>query len=136
MEKTEKILSAALQVYPDIVKVMPAFNTPMYDALLALAGKMAALKKGMRSTGITTEEFVKFSIDQTRLSASKVPLFLRRLGGKIYLSRLLRKYLKEVATGATKNGWPIHLIHGSKKDDFDMSVEAIDCQIVAFWESI
>jgi hypothetical protein len=135
-EKTEIIVNTAIKAYPDIVRVLPTFNTPMYDALMSVASKMAALKKGMKAAGIQTEEFVKFNIEQTRSVAKKVPLVLKKLGGKLYLSNLMRWYLNGVAKSVSANGWPTKLINGTKNDDYVMSVETRDCQMVAFWESI
>lgn len=135
-EKTKIIINEALQTYPEIVNKVPTFNSPMYDSLICLASKMVALKKGMKVAGISTEEFVKFNIEQTRYSAKKVPKFLRKLGGKIYLSKLTRNYFKRVAKKITKNGWPTKLINGTKHDDFAMSLETRNCQMVAFWESV
>ncbi len=135
-EKTNTILFEANKVYPEIVALTPTFNTPMYDSLIVIAGKMAALKKGMRETGITIEEFVKFNIESTRSSAKKIPLFIRKLGGKIYLSRIMRGYLDKVAKSASANGWPTNHISGSKNDDFSMIVETRNCQMLAFLDSV
>jgi len=134
--KTNTILSFAKTAYPDILKETKTFNTPMYDALMIVAGKMAAIKKGMNATGISTEEFVRYSIEQTRAKVAKAPFILRKLAGRFYLSSLMRRYLKGVAKSVSANGWPTRLINGSKKDDFTMSIETRDCQMVAFWESI
>ncbi len=76
--------------YPNLAKRTPTFNTPMYDALMVTAGKMAALKKGMNALGISTEEFVRFVIEDTRATGKKVPSFLLKLGGKVYLSKLMQ----------------------------------------------
>jgi len=135
-EKTEQIFSVARREYPKVLKKTPTFNTPMYDALMVTAGKMAALKKGMNAAGISTEDFVKFSIEDTRKTGRKVPSFLLKLGGKIYLSKLMRNYLKKVGKSVNENGWPTRVIDGKKTDDFEMSVETRNCQMVAFWESI
>lgn len=135
-EKTSKILSHAKNVYPQILRETQTFNTPMYDALMIVAGKMAAIKKGMNAAGISTEEFLKYNIEKTRAKANKVPSFIRKFAGKIYLSSLMRWYLKSVAKSATANGWPTKLISGAKGDDFTMSIETRDCQMLAFWESI
>jgi hypothetical protein len=135
-EKTEQVISIAEQKYPKLLKETPTFNTPMYDALMITAGKMAALKKGMNAVGISTEEFVKFSIEETRATGEKVPSILLKLGGKVYLSRLMRKYLKGVGKSVSANGWPTKVIDGTKADDFEMSVETRNCQMVAFWEAI
>jgi len=135
-EKTERILNVASEVYPNIVNVTPTFKSAMYDGLVGLASKLAALKKGMRAADISTEEFVKFNIEQTRKNSSKVPGFLKKLGGKIYLSSLMRIYLKRVAKTVTVNGWPTNLINGTSKDDYAMSIETHDCQMVAFWKSV
>jgi hypothetical protein len=135
-EKSERILSVASETYPEIVDLTPTFKSAMYDGLVGLASKLAALKKGMRSAGINTEEFVKFNIEQTRIAASKIPGFVRKLGGKIYLSSPMRRYLKKVAKTVNTNGWPTQLVDGSKHDDFSMSIETRNCQMVAFWESI
>jgi hypothetical protein len=134
--KTSTIMKVAHEVYPEIVCRVPTFKSPMYDTLIELASKMAALKKGMNAAGISTGEFVRFNIEQTRASAKKVPKLLRKLGGKIYLSRPMRKYLNRVAQKITNNGWPTKLINGKKHDDFTMIIETRDCQMVAFWESI
>jgi len=135
-EKTSTVLRVANEVYPEIVCHVPTFNSQMYDTLIVLASKMAALKKGMKAAGISTEQFVKFSIEQTRASAQKVPGFLRKLGGKIYISRPMRSYLNKVAHQVTNKGWPTKLIPGNKEDDFTMSLETRNCQMVAFWESV
>lgn len=135
-EKTTAIIKEANEVYPEIVCYVPTFKSSMYDTLMELASKMAALKKGMKAVGITTGEFVKFNIEQTRSSAEKVPKFLRKLGGKIYLSRPMRKYLSKVSQTITINGWPTQLINGGKHDEFTMSIETRNCQMVSFWESV
>jgi len=135
-ERTSNILKVANEVYPEVVCHVPTFHSSMYDKLMELASKMAALKKGMKAAGISTGEFVKFNIEQTRSSANKIPKVLRRLGGRIYLSRLMRKYLNKVAQQVTQNGWPTRLINGEKHDDFTMSLETRNCQMVAFWESV
>ena len=135
-EKTQTVLSVATEVYPGIVSKIPDLRTPMYDALMSLAGKMAAMKKGMKAASIGTEEFVRFNIEQTRSAAQHIPGIFRKLGGKIYLSSLMRRYLNKVARSVTANGWPTYLVNGTKKDDYTMSIETPNCQMVAFWESI
>ena len=135
-EKSNEILSVATKEYPGIVKKIPVFNTPMYDSLISLAGKMAALKKGMRAAGSGTDEFVKFNFEQTRLAANKIPSFLRKTTGKKYLSKPVRKYLNRVAHSVISNGWPTALINGPGKDDFAMSIETKNYQMVAFFEAI
>jgi hypothetical protein len=136
VERTKHIIYRAEKAYPVIVSKVHAFKTPMYDALMVTASKMAALKKGMNAVGISTEEFVKFNIEDTRSTGEKVPSFLLKLGGKIYLSKLMRRYLKKVGKSVSENGWPTEVIDGKKADDFTMSVETRNCQMVAFWESI
>ena len=130
------IASVAEETYPKIVTITPVFNTPMYDAMIVLAGKLAALKKGMRTAGLSTEEFVRYNIEFTRSSTRKVPAFLRKLGGRIYLSHFISRYLAKVAKSVTANGWPTRFIRGTKNDDFTMSIETENCQMVAFFESI
>lgn len=44
-ERTKHIFSRAKKEYPGIVSKIRTFKTPMYDALMVTAGKMAALKK-------------------------------------------------------------------------------------------
>jgi len=103
---------------------------------MVVASKLAALKKGMKAAGIGTEEFVKFNIEETRNSAQKTPGFVRKLVGKIYLSTPMRTYLNSVAKKISKNGWPTKLIKGKKSDDFVMSIETRNCQMVAFFDRI
>ena len=133
---TKQVSEVAEMEYSNLVKHTPTFNTPMYDALMVTAGKMAALKKGMNALGISTGEFVRFIIEDKRASGEKVPSFLLKLGGKVYLSKPMRRYLKKVGKSVTENGWPTQVIDGGKPDDFEMSVETRNCQMMAFWEAI
>jgi len=135
-EKTQIIMQKARESYPDILARIPDFHTPMYDSLIRLASKMAALKKGMNASGISTEEFVRFSIEDTRSKAQKTPAVLRKAGGRLYLSKPVLSYLKGVASSATAHGWPTKLISGKKGDEFAMSLETRNCQMLAFWESV
>jgi len=130
------ITSVAKAEYPKIVRQTPFFNTPMYDTLIVLASKLAALKKGMKAAGIPTETFVKYNVEQTRSSTRKIPGFIRKLGGKIYLSSFASRYLSKVAKSVSANGWPTRFIKGKKEDDFTMSIETENCQMLAFFESI
>jgi len=130
------IMSEASQAYPGIAYKIPFFKTPMYDALMVQASKMAALKKGMKQAGLSTEQFVRFSIEKTRSTAGRIPSWIKRAGGKLYLSGIMRRYLKKVARSVSSHGWPTRVIDGSSQDDFIMSVETRDCQMVAFWESV
>lgn len=135
-ETTEKVMSHAIKEYPEIVCHVRNFNTPMYDALIRLASKLAALKKGMREAGLDTEEFIRFSIEYTLASGKKIPAFVRKLGGKIYLSKPMQHYLKGVARSATANGWPTKLILGRNGDSFAMRLETRNCQMVAFFIAV
>lgn len=130
------IMSQAWLAYPDIVTLIPCFETPMYDALMVQAGRLAALKKGMKMAGFSTEQFVRFNIEQTRSKAGRIPAWIKRAGGKLYLSGFMRRYLKKVGRSVSSHGWPTTVIDGSTHDDFEMSVETRDCQMVKFWESI
>ena len=136
LERTKHIIFKAEKAYPAIVSKVQTFKTPMYDALMVTASKMAALKKGMKALGISTEEFVKFNIEDTRATGEKVPSFILKIGGKVYLSKLMRRYLKKVGRSVSENGWPTDVIDGKKTDAFEMSIETRNCQMVAFWESI
>lgn len=136
VSRFQEIKLEAKRVYPEIVQVLPTFSSFMYDHLMVVASRLAALKKGMRSADIDTGEFVKFNIEQIRLSTHKIPRFIRILIGKIYLSKLMRRYLNSIAKKVTRNGWPTRLISGKKQDDFAMSIETSNCQMVAFFESI
>ena len=135
-DATLRICSKATESYPEIVSKVSTFHTSMYDALMIQASKMAALKKGLNSAGISTEEFVRFNIEETRLASKRIPSWMKTIGGHLYLSRLMRKYLKRVGKSVTANGWPTEVIDGTRNDDFDMIVETRDCQMIAFWESI
>ena len=135
-EKASEIMTQAWLAYPDILPLTPCFETPMYDALMVQAGKMAALKKGMKMAGISTEQFVRFNIEQTRSKAGRIPSWVKRVGGRLYLSGFMRRYLKKVGRSVSSHGWPTEVIDGTPQDDFEMSVETRECQMVRFWESI
>lgn len=90
----------------------------------------------MNALGVSTKEFVKFSSEDTRATGEKLPSFILKLGGKIYLSKFMRGYLKKVGSSVSENGWTTKVIDGTKYDDFEMSVETRNCQMVAFWDSI
>jgi len=136
LTKSIEIAQTAKNAYPEIVQVLPTFNSSMYDSLMVVASKLAALKKGMKAAGISTEEFVKFNIEQNRIAAQKIPGFLRKIIGKIYTSAIMRRYLGSVAKTISKNGWPTKLINGKKSENFVMSIETRNCQMVAFFERL
>ena len=135
-EKTQSIIEKSKAYYPAIIKKMPFFNTPMYDQLIVLTSKMIAVKKGMKNEGVGVEEFVDFMIDDFRKSRSKIPKALRNLFGKIFLSKIVRVFLKKVGKSATENGWPTEVISGTKGDDFTMKICTKDCQMVNFMRSV
>jgi hypothetical protein len=135
-EAASEVTTKAWQVYPGIVQTTPTFKTPMYDALMVEAGRLAALKKGMKMAGLSTEQFVRFNIEQSRSKAGRIPSWIKRVGGRMYLSGIMRRYLKKVARSISSHGWPTKVIDGSSRDGFAMSVETRDCQMVKFWESV
>jgi hypothetical protein len=135
-DATRRILSRAAESYPEIVSKVSTFHTSMYDALMIQASKMAALKKGLNSAGISTEEFVRFNIEETRLASKRIPSWMKTIGGHLYLSRLMRRYLKRVGKRVSANGWPTEVIDGTGNEGIEMIVETRDCQMIAFWESI
>ena len=94
----------------------------MYDSLLVLNSRMMALKKGMKDVGIGVEEFVNFQIYTLRKQTANIPGFIKKLMGKLYLSSLVRIFLKRVGKSATKNGWPTQVIDGKENDDFSMKI--------------
>ena len=135
-KKAQSIITKSIDHYPDIIPKMPFFNTPMYDSLIVLNSKMMALKKGMRDEGIAVEEYVSFVIESLRTKMNKIPRIIRNLFGKIFLSKLVGKFMKKVGKSATRNGWPTEVIIGTGKDDFAMKVCTKDCQMVNFMCSV
>lgn len=135
-EKANRIISESLKYYPDIIPKIPFFNTPMYDSLIVLCSRMIALKKSMRKQGIDTPEFVLFSIQNLRNKSSKVPRFLRRIGGQLYISKPVKFYLKKVAKSASENGWPTQCVEPEKGDAFAMKVCTQNCGMLNFIQSL
>ncbi len=136
IEKTQSIIEKSTACYPDIIKKMPFFNTPMYDQLIVLTSQMMAVKKGMKGEGFGVDDFVDFMIENFRISRSKIPKSLRNMLGKIFLSKLVRVYLKKVAKNVSTNGWPTELITGRQNENFSMKICTKDCQMVNFIRAI
>ena len=134
--KTASIISNTRTYYSDIIPKIPFVDTPMYDRLLVINSKMMALKKGMKDEGIGVEEFVLFQIETLRRQSTKIPRFIKKLLGKLYLSRLIRFFLKQVGKSATKNDWPTQVINGTKKDDYSMKIITNNCQMMNFMQSV
>jgi len=130
------ITNSARGHYPEIIPRIPYVDTPMYDKLLLLSSRMMALKKGMKDEHIGVEEFVRFSMESLRTSMNRIPGVIRKLSGKMFLSKLVRGNLEKVAESVTKNGWPTTLINGGKQDDFEMTICTRDCMMVRFMCSI
>ena len=95
-----------------------------------------ALKKGMKDEGLGVEEFVVLQIEILRNQTAGIPGFIKRLMGRIYLSRLVRPYLKKVGNSATKNNWPTQVVNGGKGDDFSMKIITSNCQMLNFMHSV
>lgn len=134
--RTSAIISGAIHHYPDIIPKIPFVHTPMYDGLLALNSRMMALKKGMKDEGIGVEEFVSLQIESLRKQTEGIPGFIKRLMGRLYLSRLIRFMLKRVGKSASKNGWPTQVIDGKKEDDFSMKITTSNCLMLNFMKSV
>lgn len=135
-KKTDSIIEKSRKYYPDIIQKMPYFETPMYDSLIVLCSRMMALKKGMKEEGINVEEYVAFNMTITRKQAEKIPSFIRKIAGRLYLSKLARLYLKRVGKSATANGWSTEVIDGKKEDDYEMKVCTKDCGMLNFVSSV
>lgn len=135
-KKTDSIIEKSRKYYPDIIQKMPYFETPMYDSLIVLCSRMMALKKGMKEEGINVEEYVAFNMTITRKQAEKIPSFIRKIAGRLYLSKLARLYLKRVGKSATANGWSTEVIDGKKEDDYEMKVCTKDCGMLNFISSV
>jgi hypothetical protein len=135
-KKADSIIEKSRKYYPDIIQKMPYFETPMYDSLIVVGSRMMTLKKGMKDEGIGVEEYVAFDMAMTQKQAEKIPSFIRKIAGKIYLSRLLRLYLKRVGKSATANGWPTEVIDGKEEDDYEMKVCTKDCGMLNFISSV
>ena len=133
---TQTIIAKSKVYYPEIIKMIPYVNAPMYDVLLVANSRMMALKKGLKDEGICVEEFVALMIEEFRNSRRKIPRAIRSMFGKIFLSRFVRIYLKKVAKKVTKNGWPTELITGGQSDDFSMKICTMNCQMVNFMRSV
>jgi len=135
-KKAESIIENSRKHYPEIIQEMPYFETPMYDSLIVLGSRMMALKKGMKDEGIGIEEYISFDMGTTRKQMEKIPTFIRKIAGKIYLSKLLRSYFKRVGKSATANGWPTEVIDGKEGDDYEMKICTKDCGMLNFVISV
>ena len=134
--RTNLIISKAKNHYPDIIPKIPFVNTPMYDKLLILNSRMMALKKGMKDEGIGVEEFVSLQVETLRNQTKNIPKAIKRLMGRLYISRMIRPLLKRVGKSATNNGWPTQVIDGKRDDDFSMKIITTNCQMLNFMCSI
>lgn len=135
-KKTVSIIEKSRKYYPDIIQKMPYFETPMYDSLIVLCSRMMTLKKGMKEEGINVEEYVAFNMTITRKQAEKIPSFVRKIAGRLYLSKLARLYLRRVGKSATANGWSTEVIDGKKEDDYEMKICTKDCGMLNFISSV
>lgn len=134
--KAQAIIDTSLSSYHAIIPNIPFFNTPMYDSLVLLNSRMMALKKGMKSQQIDVQEFVRFQVKNFRSNRESKPIAIRKLLGKIFLSKPIRLILNNTARKTTKNGWPTQVESGTKTDNFSMKVHTQNCQIVNFMRSV
>ncbi len=135
-DKTASIIEKAKKHYPNMITDIPFFNTPMYDSLILLCSRMLAVKKAMKEEGLGVEEFVVFNIEVSREKGKRVPAIVRRLLGRIYLSKPVRIYLKRVARSASANGWPTEIIDGKRSDGFNMKICTRECGMVDFIRAV
>ena len=135
-DKTSSIIRRAKAYYPEIITEMPFFNTPMYDSIILLGSRILAVKKAMKEEGIGVEEFVAFSIRDSREKSNRIPAILRKIGGWIFLSKPVRFYLKRVARSASANSWPTKVVDGGRSDDYNMKVCTRDCGMVGFIRAV
>ena len=135
-EKTQLVVERSRSYFSQIIQNMPYFNSATYDELIVTCAKIMVLKKGLKDIGVGVEEFVGLMIEYLRKTRGKIPKTIRNIGGKLFLSKLMRGFLKNVAKKVTKSGWPTEVIDGKKQDDFEMKVCTKDCQMVNFISSV
>jgi hypothetical protein len=135
-DKTASIIKKAKEHYSEIMTEIPFFNTPMYDSLILTCSRMLALKKAMKDEGIGVTDFVVFCIENERAISNRMPAVLRKIGGRIFLSKPVGFLLKRVARSCTANGWPTELIDGRRSDDFNRKIITRDCGMVGFIRSV
>ena len=135
-DKTSSIISEAQKSYPNIINEIPFYHTPMYDTLILECSRMMAVKKGMRTVGLGVEEFVRFNIHITRAKNNSVPKIIRTLGGWLFLSNMVRFFLKRVGRSASANGWPTKVSGGNSSDDYSMKICTKECGMVDFIKAV
>lgn len=131
-KKAVSISSNTKLHYNKLIAELPYFQTPIYDALILQASHMIALKKGMRDHGIGVEEFVQFIIETIRMKAKVIPFIFRKIAGQIYISPIVRPFLKSVGKSATRNDWPTEVIDGKTEDVFSLKIRTQNCQMLNF----
>lgn len=131
-QKSSSIVDKTRKKYPEIIPEMPFFSNRMYDSIILLGGRMLAVKKAMKEEGIGVEEFIAFFIKDYRKKSNRIPVILRKTGGRIFLSKPVRLYLKHVARSVSANGWPTDVIDGGRRDDYNMKVCTRDCGMANF----
>jgi hypothetical protein len=136
VDKAQSIIEKSRAHYPEIIDKIPYFDTPMYDSLVVLNSKMMALKKGMKDEKIYVEDFVRFQVQNLRSKMNSKPKIVRSITGKVFLSKLMRIFLKRVARSTTKNGWPTQVDSGTRGADYTMKISTRDCQMVNFMRSV
>ena len=134
--KAQSIIEKSRGHYPEIIEKIPYFDTPMYDSLVVLNSKMMALKKGMKDEKIYVEDFVRFQVQDLRSKMNSKPKYVRHIMGKVFLSKLMRIFLKRVARSTTKNGWPTEVDSGARGADYTMKISTTNCQMVNFMRSV
>lgn len=135
-EKALTIINEAESIYPGIIAEIPFFQTPMYDKLVIECSRILAVKKAMRISGVGLEEFIRFYIHVTRTKYNRIPGFLRRLSGKLFLSKVSLLYLKRVGRSATANDWPTEFSGGKPGDEFDIKLCTKECGMVKFIRAV
>jgi len=135
-DRASSIVSQAKAYYPEIAAEMPYFDNRMYDSIILLGGRMLAVKKAMKEEGIDVKEFVAFFIKDSRKKNNRIPAILRKISGRIFLSKPVRFYLKRVARSVTANGWPTEVVDGKKSDDYNMMVCTRNCGMVNFIRAV
>lgn len=134
-ERAEAIIARAMGHYPGIIPLIPCYHTPSYDYLVRLCSRMLALKKGMRDEGLGVEEFVLMIINSVRTRADRIPAFLRRLAGWLFLCRPMRWYIGRVGVSVTRNGWPTEVTGGAVGHPYDIRIRTTMCGMLKFVEA-
>lgn len=132
------IINAAREAFAALIPRIPYIGgdaNPLTDTLVQMTS-LLALYQVMQSRGVPTEEIGALAQRMAQTRIESVPVVLRRLLGRLYMTRLWRERTRRKAVQSQRGDYPGNFVYEVVAGDgFEWGIDYHECGIVKFFHA-